>query len=77
MHAARSIQGVGFRSYGPIIMEIKRGMASFSIVDFVHEGRQSNFDVLQLAKSSVSLDYGRHVWLISSPFGVCNIIGDQ
>jgi hypothetical protein len=52
-------------------------MESFAIVDFVHEGRQSNFDALQLAKSSISLDFGRHVWLISPPFGVCNIIGDQ
>ena len=76
-NAARSIQGVGFGSYGPIILEIKRRMESFARVDFVHEGRQSNFDAHQLAKSSVSLDFGRHLWLISPPFGVCNIIGDQ
>jgi hypothetical protein len=74
-NAARSIQGAGFGIYGPIIFEIKRRMESFAIVDF--EGRQSNFDAHQLAKSSVSLDFGRHVWLISPPFGVCNIIGDQ
>jgi hypothetical protein len=76
-NAARSIQGAGFGSYGPIILEIMRRMESFARVDFVHERRQTNFDAHQLAKSSVSLDFGRHVWLISPPFGVCNIIGDQ
>jgi hypothetical protein len=60
-------------------LEIKRRTESFARVDFVYKGRQSNFDTHQLAKSSVSLDFvGRHnVWLISPPFGVCNIIGDQ
>ena len=76
-NAARSIQGASFGSYGPIILEIKRRMESFARVDFVHEGRQSDFDAHQLAKNSVSLDFGRRVWLISPPFGVCNIIGDQ
>ena len=60
-NVARSIQGAGFGFYGPIILDIKRRMESFARVDFVHEGRQSNFDAHQLAKSSVSLDFGRHV----------------
>ena len=60
-------------SYGPIVLEIKRRMQSLARIDFVHEGRQSDFDAHQLAKNSVSLDFGRRVWLISPPFGVYNI----
>ena len=49
-------------SYDSIIWEIKRRTESFARVDFVYEGRQSNFDTHQLAKSSVSLDFvGKHV----------------
>jgi hypothetical protein len=77
-NAARSIQGAGFGSYGPIILEIERTMKSFARVDVVHEGRQSNFDSHQLAKSSISLDFGRHACVahLSSIWSL-NIIGDQ
>jgi len=41
------------------------------IVEFVHEGRQSNFDAHVLAGSSVYDDLGTHVWFVSPPNDVC------
>ena len=38
---------------------------AFSKVEFIHEGRHANFDAHLLARSSVSISFGRHVWFLS------------
>jgi hypothetical protein len=45
--------------------------ASFTLVEFVHEGRMSNGDVHRLARGSMYEAVGRHVWFISPQKGVC------
>lgn len=50
-----------------IIRDIKEKQRSFQSAEIVHEGRDSNGDTHNLAKVAVSLDYGRHVWLNTTP----------
>ena len=45
-----------------IVQETRARSCDFNFVDFVHEGRQSNFDAHVLATSSVYDELGRHVW---------------
>jgi hypothetical protein len=59
-------------SYGHIVKEIKTRVRDFRTVQFVHEGRSSNVDAHRLARSSIYLDLGRHVWLQFPPERVCN-----
>jgi len=61
----RSKQGDGFERHGTIILEIKSRREAFSKVEFIHEGRHANFDAHLLARSSVSISFGRHVWFLS------------
>jgi hypothetical protein len=77
VNAVRSIRGDGLGPYGPIVREIKARKSSFQHVEFVHESRSSNVDAHRLAKSSVYLALGRHVWFLSPPDGVCNPIMNQ
>ena len=37
---------------------------------FAHEGRSTNVDAHNLARSSIFLDVGRHVWFLDPPRGV-------
>jgi len=67
----RSIREGSMGSYGHIVKEIRARLREFNFVEFVHEGRQSNFDAHVLARSSVYDELGRHVWFISLPNGVC------
>ena len=39
--------------------------------EVVYESRKSNGEAHSLAKSSIYNSVGRHVWLLSSPNGVC------
>ena len=64
-------------SYGYVVQEIKARSPKFNFVDFVHEGRQSNIDAHNLARSSIYADYGRHVWFISPPDAVCTFYEDK
>ena len=50
-------------SYGAIIHEILEARRAFSICNFVHEFRSSNFEAHNLAKHALTLGVGRHVWL--------------
>ncbi|TVU21984.1 hypothetical protein EJB05_31656, partial [Eragrostis curvula] len=63
--AVRNIQGEGMGNYGHIVQEIKARRGSFTIVEFVHEHRDSNVDAHVLARS-------RHVWYLTPPEGVRN-----
>lgn len=66
-----NIQRPGMGLYGHIVREIKVEMASFTKVNFVHEGRNSNGDAHTLARSSIYDDVGRYVWFFNPQDGVC------
>ena len=51
-------------AYMTIIKEIYRRRSSFNSCNFFFEGRSSNTDAHNLAKHSLLLDQGRHLWLI-------------
>jgi hypothetical protein len=68
----RSLLGEGFGKYGPIVREINVRRRSFTGTNFVFEGQKSNVDAHILARSSVNLWIGRHVWFLEPPDGVCN-----
>jgi hypothetical protein len=53
---------------GSIISEIRSRAAVFDDCSFVHEGRVSNFEAHDLARHALSLDVGRHVWILA-PYG--------
>jgi hypothetical protein len=74
MNAVKSIHGEGKGLYGSIVKEIKATKASFLHVEFVLERRFSNEDAHRLARSTVSMTPGRHVWFLYPPDGDCNSI---
>jgi hypothetical protein len=47
--------------FSSVITEIKSRSAPFEVVFFAHERRTSNMEAHGLARSSVSLEFGRHV----------------
>jgi ribonuclease HI len=63
-NAVRSLLGEGFSSFGPIVWEINV-RRSFIRADFVFEGQKSNVNAHILARSSVNLSTGKHVWFLS------------
>jgi len=73
----RSIREGSKGTYGHVVHEIRARSHEFSFVDFIHKGRQSNVDSHNLARSSIYVDYGRHVWLIYPHDGVCTYCEDQ
>jgi len=74
INAVRSMKGTAMESYGHIVNEIKARMINFLKVEFIHENRGSNTDAHHLAKSSLYLSLGRHVWYIDPPLGFCNLL---
>ena len=58
--------------YGQVVKEIKEEAHDFVFVDFVHENRNSNVDARALARSLISFNTGRHVWLLNLSSGICN-----
>jgi ribonuclease HI len=70
----KSIAGEGMRIYGQIIQEVKARRNDFTRVEFVHEHRDSNRDAHVIARSSIYKSLGRHVWLLTPPTEVCNLI---
>ena len=61
-------------AYRHIIREIKTRAEDFTEVRFTHEGREANVDVHRLVKGSVHESFGRHVWFITPPDGVCTAV---
>ena len=53
--------------HGNIIKEIQASVADFAAVSFIHEGRALNTEADSLAKHTVNLDTGRHLWLLQPP----------
>ena len=66
-----SIREGSMGSYGHIVQEIRARSNDFRIVEFIHEGRRSNVDAHNLARSCIYANLGRHVWFVSPPDGVC------
>jgi ribonuclease HI len=71
INEVRSISGLGKGAYGHIVQEINSRKEAFHSVEFTHEGRTANIDAHNLARSSIYLHLGRHVWFQSPPSGVC------
>ena len=58
--------------YGQIVQEINAKRSAFTSVEFVREKMDFNVDAHTIARSAIYDDLGRHVWLLSPPYGVCN-----
>jgi hypothetical protein len=54
----RNILGMGMGPHGQIIQEIRSSSRAFELCEFVHEGRSSNIDAHNLARSTLSLILG-------------------
>ena len=74
LNVVRNLQGTAMGAYGHIIREIKARAEDFTEVRFTHEGREANEDAHILAKGSVHESFGRHVWFITPPDGVCTAV---
>jgi hypothetical protein len=55
--------------YGTVVSEIKSRSASFSDCKIIFEGRASNFEAHNLARNSLSLGVGHHLWL-GTPYSI-------
>lgn len=53
--------------YASIIKEIRATSAQLQQCSFTFKGRESNREVLSLAKHTLGLPLGRHVWLLNPP----------
>ena len=59
----------GMAVHGHIIREIA---TLFSTAYFVHENRRSNVDAHTISRSVIYAEFGRLVWMLSPPHGVCS-----
>jgi hypothetical protein len=50
-----------------VIKETGIAAREFTSCSFIHEGRRTNHEAHDLAKYTLGLDEGRHVWLIDPP----------
>jgi hypothetical protein len=69
-NVVRSLAGDGMGAYGHVVQEINARVCEFQKVQFVHEKRTANIDAHCLARSSLFLSVGRHVWFGDPPDGV-------
>jgi ribonuclease HI len=75
LNVVKNIHGVGMRSYGQIINEIKARMEDFTSDDIVHTGRESNVHAHILSRHCIYESVGHLVWFLSLPDGICNSLG--
>jgi ribonuclease HI len=61
-----SLEGANLGRFSAVLKEIKATTGEFASAKFCHEKRASNTEVHSLARSSVYLSTGRHVWLLQS-----------
>ena len=59
-------KGTGGR-YASIVKEIISQGLQFPACSFIFEGRETNFEVHSLAKHTLGLSPGRHLWLLNTP----------
>jgi ribonuclease HI len=57
--------------YSRVLDEIKVVSSLFDRVLIKHERRESNYEAHRLARSAVSAEVGRQVWLVEPPAGLC------
>lgn len=50
-----------------IIDDIKEMQKEFTEAQVLYEKRNHNYEAHNLAKAAVTLDFGRHLWLLSKP----------
>jgi ribonuclease HI len=74
-----SLEGVNLGRFSAVLEEIKGTANDFVSAKFCHESRASNFEAHSLARSSVNLNSGRHVWLLQTPDPFCIplVLNDQ
>lgn len=65
--AIKSIREASTGPYGHIVKEIKARASEFQLVNFVHDNRASNVGMHNVARSSVYVSVGHHVWFVSPP----------
>lgn len=65
------LKGSYLGSNAAIIHEIKEKMSEFVDAKISHVKRDMNWEAHDLAKSVVSLDVGRHLWLLNPPDFLC------
>jgi hypothetical protein len=72
MAAVRMIQEGTLGTYAQVVKEIKDTRSNFEELGFCHEGRRSNGEAQRLARISILVDSGRHVWFVTPPLkGLC------
>jgi hypothetical protein len=59
------VNGTGGK-YAAIVREISMSRSTFDDVIFKFKGRRSNSEAHSLARLALSLDQGRHLWLLES-----------
>jgi hypothetical protein len=57
--------------YSTAIREIKEAAKFFAVATFRHENRASNSEAHRLARFAASAEFGRQVWLVGPPDGLC------
>ena len=57
------LKGDSRASYGAVLKEVSVRSSSYISCVIVHEFRSLNFEAHNLAKHSLTLGLGRHVWL--------------
>jgi hypothetical protein len=70
MAAVRMIQEGSLGVCTQVVKEIKDARSNFKEIVVCHEGRWSNGEAHRLARSSILVDIGRHVWFVTPPEGV-------
>ena len=70
----RFLKEEAMRTYEHVIRKIKSRKGNFQAFEFVHEGREENFEGHRFARSYLGERSGRHVWLVELPDDVCTHI---
>ena len=75
----QDLNNVSRGRYGAIIEEIQARSANFTC-NFMYESRSVNIEAHKLARFSLSLDQGRHMWLVQPHDKSCiphSVVYDQ
>jgi hypothetical protein len=51
--------------YGDVISEIQARSTQFIYCNFAYEGRAHNYEAHNLARHGLTLETGRHLWLVT------------
>ena len=70
LEVIKGLQASSMSLYSQILQEVGETARLRGGVEFRHEGRRSNEEAHNLARSATSLPNGRHVWLGYRPEGL-------